>query len=286
MRFDSYHLFLNLLYFSTVIGCTVCFRHPVFLAISFVCAFAYSVKLKGIRGFLFDLCMLPLAALIAFWYSGYHHFGLTTLGHNFVGNRVTLESAVYGLVVGFTCTGVFVWMSCVHAIFTADKTVYLFGRISPHLSLFLAILLRAVPRIKATAKRIRTARRGIGRGNGLINSLRLCSGLITWMMEAFLISAQSMNSRGYTLPGRTAFSIYRFDNRDRALVVTMFGCITFLVMAVLLHQTSASYDPVILLNPITPLSFVFYGGYAVFCLIPLGLQLFGECRFRYLQTHT
>ena len=34
MRFDSYHPAINLIYFVSVIAGTLCFLHPVFLALS------------------------------------------------------------------------------------------------------------------------------------------------------------------------------------------------------------------------------------------------------------
>ena len=45
MRFGSYLPGINFLYFTMVITATVLFQHPVFLAISFFCAYAYSIKL-------------------------------------------------------------------------------------------------------------------------------------------------------------------------------------------------------------------------------------------------
>ena len=53
--------------------------------------------------------------------------------------------------------GVCVWFSCIFFVFTTDKVVYLFGKVSPRLSLFLAIGLRMVPRIQKEAKRINMA---------------------------------------------------------------------------------------------------------------------------------
>ena len=70
-----------------------------------------------------------------------------------MGNEITLESLLYGLMLGGTIAAVLMWLSCLHTVFTADKTVYLAGRIAPKLALFLAILLRLVPRIKAQWRR-------------------------------------------------------------------------------------------------------------------------------------
>lgn len=287
MGFERCHPAINLIYFAAVILGTLLFQHPIFLLISFLCAFCYSVKRSGARALVFGLCLLPLTAAFALYYSSYHHFGVTVLRRNFIGNNMTVESLVYGLVLGCSVAGVMLWFSCLYSVFSSDKVVYLFGRISPRLSLFLAILLRMVPRIKREAKRINTAQRGIGKGIGqgnvlrrLRNGIRILSMLITWTIESLATASDSMQSRGSALRGRTAFSIYRFDNRDRAYVIVLFSCLTAVMMGVLLRQMDIQYDPRIILNPVTPMSFLFYGGYAALALMPLALELWTEHRFR------
>ena len=284
MGFERCHPAVNLIYFAAVIASGITFQHPVFLGISVLCAFAYSIKRNGWKALVFDLCLLPLAAVFALYYSSYTHFGMTVLGRNPVGNNMTLEALVYGAVLGLAAAGVCMWFSCVFSVFTTDKAVYLFGRVSPRLSLFLAILLRMVPRIKGEARRINRARQGIGRGANqgtlwqrLRNSLGIFSMLVTWTVDSLTVASESMRSRGSSLRGRKAFSVYRFDNRDRAYVTGLFLCMSLTGMAVLLGQTDMVYDPRIVWTQAEPL---FCVGYAALCLMPLGLELWTEYRFR------
>ena len=283
MGFERCHPAVNLIFFAAVLVGTVTFQHPVFLAVSFLCAFAYSIKRGGWKALAFDLCLLPLVGAFALYYSSYTHFGMTVLSQNMVGNNMTLESLVYGLVLGVIGAGVCMWFSCVFSVFTTDKVVYLFGKISPRLSLFLAISLRMIPRIKKEAKRINMAQQGIGRGvtqgnlwQRFRNSLRIFSMLITWTIDSLTIASESMRNRGSSLRGRKAFSIYRFDNRDRAYVIGLFLCLTLTMMAVLLGQTDMVYDPKIIWTKVNPL---FCIGYTVLCLMPLGLELWTEYCF-------
>lgn len=287
MGFEQCHPAVNFIYFAAVIAAMAIFRHPVFLAIGFGAAFAYSARRGGGRAVVFNLSLLLLAGVFALYYSSYTHFGMTVLGKNSIGNNLTLESLVYGLVLGLAAAGVIIWFSCVHSVVTADKVVYLFGRFSPRLSVYLAILLRLVPRIKREAKRINTARQGIGRGvnqgnplQRLGNGLRIISMLISWMIEALSTAGASMASRGSRLRGRRAFSLYRFDNRDRLLVIAMFACLILTLMGAILGLTDASYDPRIRLPNLSPASYVFLGGYAMLCLLPLLLELWTESSFR------
>ena len=287
MGFERCHPAVNLIYFAAVIAGTVTFQHPVFLALSFLCACGYSIRRNRGRAVAFDLLLIPCAIAFAFYYSSYHHFGVTVLQRNFVGNNMTLEALVYGLVLGIAVAGVCIWMSCVYSVFSTDKMVYLFGRVSPRLSLFLAILLRMVPRIKKEARKIHTAQKGVGRGIGqgsawqrIRNAVRIFSMLITWTIDSLMTASGSMRSRGSILRGRTAFSIYRFDNRDRAFVVALFACLTMTLMAMILGMTDMTYDPRLIWKPIQPLTILFYAGYTVLCLMPLGLELWTEYQFR------
>ena len=287
MGFEKCHPAVNFIYFTTVIAGMIVFQHPIFLLISFVCAFAYSIKRNGWKALVFNVILIPCVVAFAFYYSSYNHFGVTVLHQNMIGNNMTLESLVYGFVLGLVIAGVLIWFSCVYSVFTTDKVVYLFGKVSPRLSLFLSIILRMVPRIKKEAKKINTAQRGIGRGANqgnvfqrLRNSIRILSMLITWTIDSLTLVSESMRSRGSSLRGRKAFSIYRFDNRDRAYVITLFTCLTLIIMGMLLKQTDILYDPRIRMNPVTGMSYFFYAGYCVFCLMPLMLELWTEYQFK------
>ena len=290
MEFARYHPAINLLYFTAVLTGTILFRQPVFLCLSYVCAFLYLLKLRGLRALIPGLGLLPLALLYALWYGSYHHFGLTVLGVNFIGNQVTLESFLCGGTWAMVCVAAVLWMGCVHAVFTTDKIVYLLGRVSPHLSLYLSILLRTVPRLNKQRQRIELAQRGIGRGKGqgnifqrMCNALRRGSILLTWLIEGIVTTSDSMRCRGCSLRGRTAYSLYRFDGRDRSFVIGLCSLVCVLLMALLLDQTMIRFAPQVVMMPITPMSCLFYAAWAALCLLPPVLELLGARRFRHLQ---
>ena len=290
MEFARYHPAINLLYFTAVLTGTILFRQPVFLCLSYVCAFLYLLKLRGLRALIPGLGLLPLALLYALWYGSYHHFGLTVLGVNFIGNQVTLESFLCGGTWAMVCVAAVLWMGCVHAVFTTDKIVYLLGRVSPHLSLYLSILLRTVPRLNKQRQRIELAQRGIGREKGqgnifqrMRNALRRGSILLTWLIEGIVTTSDSMRCRGCSLRGRTAYSLYRFDGRDRSFVIGLCSLVCVLLMALLLDQTMIRFAPQVVMMPITPMSCLFYAAWAALCLLPPVLELLGARRFRHLQ---
>ena len=64
--FSSYHPAINFLYFTVVLLVTMFMMQPVFLAISCVCAYAYSIYLKGKKALKFNfLYMLPVLLIAA-----------------------------------------------------------------------------------------------------------------------------------------------------------------------------------------------------------------------------
>lgn len=293
MGFEACHPAVNAIFFAAVLAAGLCFSHPVFLAIGFCAAFAYSCRRRGSRALWQNLCLLPCAVVFALCYAGTHHFGITVLRQNFIGNRLTVESLVYGLALGLRLATAIMWLRCLHAVFTADKVVYLLGRVSPGLSLFVSILLRMVPRIGAQARRLHTARQGLGRGCGknatgsrLKNALRIFSMMISWTIGALATASESMQSRGSSLRGRRAFSIYRFDGRDRAFVIILFTCLTLTAIAALLGTTRMICDPRIIVPPVTAAQLPLCMGYSLACLLPLLLELGTDLAFSHAATRT
>ena len=68
MGFESCHPAVNFLFFAAVLYGSVSFRHPAFLAISCLCACAYSVKRNGKAAAIFNLFLLPLVFCFALYY--------------------------------------------------------------------------------------------------------------------------------------------------------------------------------------------------------------------------
>ncbi|MEM5767139.1 MAG: energy-coupling factor transporter transmembrane protein EcfT, partial [Bacillota bacterium] len=52
--FSSYHPAVNFLYFTLVLLFSMFFMHPVCLGVSLVCAFIYSIYLKGKKAIRFN----------------------------------------------------------------------------------------------------------------------------------------------------------------------------------------------------------------------------------------
>ena len=69
--------------------------------------------------------------------------------------------------------------------------------------------------------------------------------------------------------GRTAFSNFRLDSRDKASLGLLGGLTALLLVGLALGETTAVYFPAVRIPPVTPLSFVFYAAYAALLSFPL-----------------
>jgi len=246
--FSGYHPAVSLFYFVLAIGCAMVLTHPVCLALSFACALGYSVSLQGRKAFRFYL--LPLLLITAIANPLFSHAGVTTLAYLPSGNPLTLESILYGIWAAFLLITVITWFSCFNAVMSGDKLVYLFGRVIPALSLVLSMALRFVPRFTAQAKAIADAQRCLGRGtsDGSVlrrakHGMKILSILVTWALENAIDTADSMKSRGYGLPGRSAFSIYRFEKRDKAALLFLAACGGLVILGAAMGQLEFHFYP-------------------------------------------
>lgn len=172
---------------------------------------------------------------------------------------------------------------------TSDKFIYLFGRVIPGFSLILSMCLRFVPRFKNRMKVIREGQKCIGRdvSNGNIvkrirQGITILSILITWSLENAIDTADSMKSRGYGLRGRTAFSIYRLDGRDKRMLVTMAILAVVFIVGCGGGFTSARYNPWIEIQgiPPTPMSMITFLSYGIFCLLPVILDMADDKKWK------
>lgn len=275
--FSSYHPLVNMLYFGLVVGYAMVLMHPASLVISLACAVAYSVTLNGRKAVRFQLCyMLPMMGLAAVINPAFQHEGATILCYLPTGNPLTLESILYGLAAALMLAAVITWFSCYHAVMTSDKFVYLFGRIIPALSLVISMALRFVPKFKAQMKTVSDAQKCLGRDSetGSVlrrvgNAVKVFSIMVSWSLENAIETADSMRSRGYGLPGRTAFSIYRFEERDKLALGWLGFCGAYVACGWLAGGTYFRYYPTVKAAPLNPMTVSFWLVYLALTLTPV-----------------
>ncbi len=290
--FSTYHPVVNFLYFTLVLLFSMFFMHPLCLAISLVCAFSYNVYLKGKKAVRFSVIyMLPMLIATALINPTFNHEGGTILTYLRDGNPLTLESITYGIVAATMFITVIFWFSCYNAVMTSDKFVYLFGRVIPALSLVLSMALRFVPRFRAQLKVVSNAQKCIGRdvSNGSLlqrakNGIKILSIMVTWALENAIETADSMRSRGYGLPGRTAFSIYRFDSRDKKAMVFLIFCGGYILIGSMLGGIYYRYFPTMKGVKLQAYPISLFLCYMALCISPLAINLREDRKWKALQS--
>jgi len=290
--FMTYHPVVNFLYFAAVLGFSMFLMQPICLMISLISALCYSVYLNGWKAVFFNLkFMLPLLIVAALVNPAFNHEGGTILAYLRDGNPLTLESIVYGIGAAVMIISVITWFACYNVVMTSDKFIYLFGRIIPALSLIISMALRFVPRFKAQLKVIANAQKSVGRdvANGSIlarakTGMKILSIMVTWALENAIETGDSMKSRGYGLPGRTAFSIYWFDKRDRMVLLFILLNIVFIFVGLFTKGLYFRYFPTLKGDLINIYTMSLYISYGVLCNTPLMLNIREDMKWNALKS--
>lgn len=288
--FSTYHPLVNALYFAAVLAFSMVFLHPVLQGIALVSAAVYAAVLNGRRAIRFQaLYMLPMLVVLAVSNPLFNHAGVTILFYLRNGNPVTLESIAYGTASAGMLVTVTIWFSCYNKVMTSDKFIYLFGRVIPTLSLLFSMTLRFVPRFRHQLSVIALGQRSIGRDvtQGTViqrarHGLKILSIMTTWAMENAIETADSMKARGYGLPNRTSFSLYRLDRRDLTVLAIMAALLAVILAGAVLGENTVRYFPSIRMKETSWVSAAVYAAYGILCMLPVTIQLVEALKWKYI----
>ncbi len=291
-EFKTYHPIVNFTYFVFVIGFSMFFMHPVCLSASLACGFTYSVLLKGKKAVKTNLMyMLPTLIIAALMNPAFNHEGATIIEYLPSGNPLTLESIVYGIAAAAMIISVICWFSCYNEVMTSDKFIYLFGRIIPSMSLILSMTLRFVPRFSSQLKAVTNAGRCMGRdvSNGSIirrakHGLAILSIMTTWALENAIETADSMKSRGYGHPGRTAFSIYTFDKRDKKALLCIVILGIYTLTGYLMGGMYFRYFPSVKTMDFSIFGLSVFIAYTMLCICPVIIEIWEARKWKAIKS--
>lgn len=280
-EFKTYHPLVNFIYFVFVIGFSCFFMHPVCLCISLVSGFAYSVMLKGKKAIKTNLiCTLPATLMMALINPAFNHKGVTIIGYLPSGNPLTLESIIYGICAAVMLASIICHFYCYNEVMTSDKFLWLFGRIIPAMSLIISMTLRFVPRFAAHLKVVTNAQKCMGRdiSKGSIvcrikNGLNILSIMTTWALENAIDTADSMKARGYGISGRTSFSIFKFDKRDKKVLICIIFAGLYTLIGNIMGEMYFNFFPSMESADFTPFGISVFLAYLLLCMCPVIIEL-------------
>lgn len=290
--FSTYHPGITFLFFIAAIVFGMCFIHPAFWISSVVLSATYAVTIRGRRAVKLFFIMLVAFAAVAlinplFTTEGEHVLTVLPWGRPY-----TLEALLYGMAAGGMFVTVLLWFSSYNAVMSSDKFLYLFGRMIPSIALVLTMILRLVPLFRTKAGQIAGARKCIGMASDtasvkdkIEDGMSVTSALTSWALEGGIITADSMQSRGYGSGKRTTFSVYRMDSRDLILLVVLLLLAGTVIVCAVKGGMKTAYIPRIeLAGTDSPYMAAGIAAYIVFMAIPTILNIAEAVKWHYLRS--
>ena len=289
-EFCTYHPLVNLVYFVFVIGITMFSMSPAFVAVTLIGAWGYSILLKGKTALKFNLFMsVPMVLVMMVVNTFFNNNGETILFY-FNTSRVTLEALAVGFVGGLVLVAVVVWFSCFNVVMTADKLIYLFGKVAPVLGLTLSMIFRFIPLLKSRFAEISLGQKCMGRGHDQGNLIQRArqvvkeiSILIAWSLEASIESADSMEARGYGLHGRTSFHLFKLTTRDYIALTAMTVTGIPVIIGCAMDLTNMYFFPKLVIQPLDTKTGVLLCCYFLLTAVPMIIDIVGELKWKQLD---
>ena len=288
--FETFHPIVLFSFFVAAIGLSMFFMHPVYLVITIFSAISLNIALRR-QPFLKDWKLyVPLFFLMAIINPMISHNGQLVLLY-INGNALTVEAIMYGIAIATMIVAIMLWFSCYNVMMTSDKFIYLFGKVSPTLSLTLSISLRLVPRFKHQLAQIVQAQKVIGMDytagslwHRIKCTVRILSILITWALDNAIDTADSMKARGYGVKKRTAFSLFIFERRDGYILAIIILLFLSNLAASVIGTTAFYFYPTFGVIKWDIVSILFYSSYFILLSIPLAIEIRGALKWRSLKS--
>lgn len=288
-RFEDYHPLVQLLYFIAVSAPATFFLHPVLALISLFGAIALFLVRNGAKGGRSHLYSLLFFLVLTVVNLLFRHNGATVL---FVINHnpVTLEALIYGAVSGVMLLSVLYWFRSLSQIMTADRLLYLFGKLSPRLALIVSMALRYIPLFTRQAKRVHTVQRTLylSREDSLIDKTRAAgktmSVMTTWALENGMITADSMTARGYGVGRRTAYHLFRMHRGDVALLVGTLLLEAGVMVLAAQGCLDMSWYPYVSAPQTDAMALICYAIYTILAGLPVAIEIGERIRWKYLHS--
>ena len=206
------------------------------------------------------------------------------------GTPMTLEAAVYGILLAAMLVGVMLWCKAFNAVLKNEKILYLFGGIMPKTALIISAVLRFVPLLLRRFKSVSAARSASGemQNDDYISKVKsMCSiftAVLAWSLESSVDTVTSMKARGYGTHERTCYHRFKFTYRD-AIMSAMCVLSTATVVAGI---ASGSMDfecyPSITAAKASAFSALCYTAFAVLSFAPFLIESNVRLRWKYYRS--
>ena len=276
-RFSKLHPVMHLIFYAFTLMFVLVVSNPFYSFASLFCAFLYNVvispkRIKSNIAFVFAIIVF-----VSFFNMLFAHYGenvLFKIGYT----DFTLEALFYGFNQGMIFSAVVLWFTALSYNSDGDRVIYLFS-FAPKLALMFSMILGFIPRFIKKLGEIRDAGKALRGGEGpeslkekfktAINNL---SALITYSLESSIITADSMNSRGYK-KGALSVKRYKLCAQDIIFIFVILSAAVYLIYSKAAGNISFIFEPVI---QIKTFSVGAFAAYIIVQLIPFVTEIWEE----------
>lgn len=285
-KWNTIHPAAVFVYFLAVILMTMLSQNPAVAALSLMGSITFFSLLpikRPLRMHLFSLILFLILTLINPLFS---KSGETALFY-FNQRPITMEALLYGAVAAASLTAALYWFRCFSFLMTSDKLMYLFSRLSKKLSMILTMSLRFIPLFMEQYHKISDTQKALGlyRDGNIVDSirgkLRVTDILITWTLEGGIITAESMETRGWGTGRRSFYSRYRLLSADIVLLIVSALLTGLSVTAV--YTADFRFYPAIAYRT-TLWTVIGLIAFLILCLLPLIIHTQEALRWQFLKS--
>lgn len=271
--FAKLHPITKSAFFICAFVLTLCVNNPVLSALS-LCAALLFISVSGSRAFFSSLKFSVIViALVSAFNMLFAHWGVTpifSIGYT----DFTLEALFYGFNQGMVMAAVMLWFRSLSYVQDSAEVAYIF-RFAPKTALLFSMVLGFLPRFNAKLGSIRDAQEGLSGGekqdvkSRIKTAVHNLSGLVTYALESSIVTADSMEARGYNQRA-VSHSRYRFTVRDSAYSAVILACFIYVIISAATGRIKFLFEPAISFKSIDILAIILF---AVLMLIPSAVEM-------------
>ena len=276
-RFSKLHPITHLLFYAFSMIFVLVVSNPFFSFASLFGAFLYNAvinKKSIIRNLKTSFVIIVFVSLFNMLFAHYGSDVLFTVKNT----EFTLQALFYGFNQGMVFSGVLLWFTALSFNSDGDRVLYLFS-FAPKIALMFSMILGFIPRFNKKLGDIREAKaalRGAKAPKGIKekykNAIDNLSALISYSLESSILTADSMNARGYK-PGALSVKRYRLCAEDIILIVSIIASFTFVFYSKIAGNITFIFEPIIKIKTFSTAAF---SAFAIAELIPFFVEIWEE----------
>lgn len=273
-RFSKVHPLVQILYYVSNMVVVLTINDPLCSAICLFGGMLYLTRLKGKDVFKTIRFLVLLILAVSVFNMLFAHYGEDVL-FKIKDVEFTLEALFYGFNQGLMLSAVLLWFEAFSRTVDSEKIIYTF-RFAPKLALLFSMVLGFIPRFSKKLVDIREAQLGLAGGNSpktlkekIKQAMNNFSALATYSLESSIVTADSMEARGYN-PKAVRASRYRIKVSDIVALMLVIAIVSVIVVVKASHNLLFVFEPKIYYESFSVEAII---SFCVLQLLPLAISL-------------